>query len=193
VTALSELPRPDGGSAQETLPPPPTAAVRDHLLAMLGERSEEFGHSAKTFARLTNDSSQDPIGLDRASAALGMYCAIEAIEELHDALVRVEEGSFGACQTCSLPIPPERLEVLTQTRSCAACSTAADTRARARPGPFLGDPAGVLPRSSCRLTLQAPDPRVLVESMDRHPSSIRYPRTPRDPAPGQQSTGFEET
>jgi DnaK suppressor protein len=153
VTALSELPRPDGGSAGETLPPRRTAAVRGQLLAMLGERSEEFAHSAKNFARLTTDSSQDPIGLDRATAALGMYCAIEAIEELHDALVRVEEGSCGACQTCRRPIPPERLETFPQTRFCAACS----------------------------------------ESMERHPSSIRYTRTPRDPAPGQHSAGFEET
>ena len=193
MTALSELPRPDGGSAHETLPPRRAEAVRDRLLAMLGERSEEFEHSAKTFARLTSDSSRDPIGLDRASAALGMYCAIEAIEELNDAVVRVEEGSFGTCQTCSRPIPPERLEMLPQARFCFACSTAADARARARPGPFLGEPAGVLPRSSRRLTVQTPDPRALVEGMERHPSSIRYPRTPRVPAPGQHSTGFEET
>ena len=193
MTALSELPRPEGGSAGETLPPRRTAAVRDHLFAMLGERSEEFAHSAKNFARLTTDPSQDPIGLDRATAALGMYCAIEAIEELHDALVRVEEGSFGACQTCSRPIPPERLAALPQTRFCAACSAAGDLRAPARPGPFLGEPAGVLPRSSRRLTVPTPGPRVLVESMERHPSSIRSPRTPRDPAPGQHSAGFEET
>lgn len=192
MTALSELSPHDGGPTREPLSPRRAETLRDRLLAKMGERSTEFANNATNFAKLTTDSSQDPRGLDRATAALRMYRAVAAIEELHDALVRVKEGRFGTCQSCSRPIPPKRLESFPQTRFCAVCSAAVDHRGRTRRGPFLGEPTGVPPRSSRRLTVQKPDPSVLVESRDRHPSSVRYPSSPHDPAPGQHSAGFKE-
>jgi DnaK suppressor protein len=192
MAALSELSRRDDGPTHGALPPRWAEAVRRRLLAEIEQRSTDFAHNANNFAKLTADSSQDPIGLHRATAALGMYSAIEAIEQLHDALARVKEGRFGTCQSCSQPIPRERLETLPQTRFCAVCSATVDPREQTRRGPFLGEPTGVLPRSSRRLTVQTPDPPVLVESMERHPSSIRYPSSPHDPRPGQHSAGFKE-
>ena len=61
-----------------------------------------------------------------------MYSAVEAIEEFEDALVRLDDGRYGTCQSCGRPIPTERLEVLPQTRFCAACPTAADSRLQSR-------------------------------------------------------------
>jgi hypothetical protein len=38
-------------------------------------------------------------------AALHMFSALEAIEELADALVRLEDGRYGSCPACDRPIP----------------------------------------------------------------------------------------
>ena len=60
---------------------------RDRLLAAMGEWTAQYAWDAARFAVLTAEPADDPTGLDRAIAALGMYGAIEAIEKIEDALV----------------------------------------------------------------------------------------------------------
>ena len=43
---------------------------------------------------------------------------LRAIEE---ALVRIEQGSFGVCQVCGKPVPKVRLDAVPWTRDCRAC------------------------------------------------------------------------
>jgi RNA polymerase-binding transcription factor DksA len=43
------------------------------------------------------------------------------IKGLEEALTRVNEGSYGVCESCGRQIDPERLEVLPTTKLCAAC------------------------------------------------------------------------
>lgn len=43
---------------------------------------------------------------------------LRAIEE---ALVRIEQGSFGVCQVCGKPVPKVRLDAVPWTRVCRAC------------------------------------------------------------------------
>jgi RNA polymerase-binding transcription factor DksA len=50
-----------------------------------------------------------------------MYGAREAIEEVDDALARMEHHGYGACLSCGRHIPFERLQVVPQARFCAAC------------------------------------------------------------------------
>lgn len=44
------------------------------------------------------------------------------IEELEEALGRLEEGTYGICENCGKPIDPERLEILPTTSLCAGCA-----------------------------------------------------------------------
>jgi hypothetical protein len=55
-------------------------------------------------------------------AALHFFGAIETIEQIEAALIRVDEGSYGACQSCGQPIPLEGLEVSPEARYCANCT-----------------------------------------------------------------------
>jgi DnaK suppressor protein len=52
---------------------------------------------------------------------------IDNLEHMRDqvraALKRVEEGSYGLCQTCSEPIPEERLEALPFATQCVSCKS----------------------------------------------------------------------
>ncbi|MEO6446029.1 MAG: TraR/DksA family transcriptional regulator [Gemmatimonadaceae bacterium] len=41
-----------------------------------------------------------------------------------DALQRLDEGTYGACATCGLPIPYGRLLVMPEARTCATCGGA---------------------------------------------------------------------
>src|SRR3954454_11468223 len=44
------------------------------------------------------------------------------LEEIRQALERIQNKSFGVCENCAAPIAAERLEVLPYTRFCVACS-----------------------------------------------------------------------
>ncbi|MBU3862794.1 TraR/DksA C4-type zinc finger protein [Streptomyces sp. 4503] len=43
------------------------------------------------------------------------------LTEIDEAFARVEDDTYGICQGCAKPVPPERLEILPYTRYCVAC------------------------------------------------------------------------
>ena len=45
----------------------------------------------------------------------------EALYELDDALKRIEEGSFGVCESCDSLISKSRLKAVPQARMCVKC------------------------------------------------------------------------
>lgn len=50
---------------------------------------------------------------------------IYTVEEIDEALKRIEEGTYGVCEKCGNPIEEERLEFLPWARYCARCARAA--------------------------------------------------------------------
>jgi RNA polymerase-binding transcription factor DksA len=48
------------------------------------------------------------------------------VSEVHDALARIENGSFGKCEHCGKAIAPARLEAIPFTRYCVKCSALQD-------------------------------------------------------------------
>ena len=123
MTAPVEVQRPSGGAATPQLSTLQSDALRDLLLAGMAEHAFQFAHHAATLADLTANSSNDTTdGRDRAMAALHAYRAREAIEEIEAALIRIENGSYGTCQSCRWPIPFERLEAIPQVLFCAPCA-----------------------------------------------------------------------
>jgi len=45
----------------------------------------------------------------------------ERLQEIDDALAHIEEGTYGICERCKQPIPPERLEIMPEARYCVTC------------------------------------------------------------------------
>ena len=45
------------------------------------------------------------------------------LADLHRALAKLQDGSYGSCDSCEADIPPERLEVLPWAVLCVACAT----------------------------------------------------------------------
>ncbi|HEX8180809.1 MAG TPA: TraR/DksA family transcriptional regulator [Pyrinomonadaceae bacterium] len=50
--------------------------------------------------------------------------ASQAVADIDQALLRIDEGSYGICARCSQPIPEARLEAMPTARYDAACQTA---------------------------------------------------------------------
>lgn len=48
---------------------------------------------------------------------------LRVIQEIQDALERLDRGVFGICQSCSEPIPRNRLEAIPEVRYCLNCQS----------------------------------------------------------------------
>ena len=46
----------------------------------------------------------------------------QALDEIREALGRIDRGTFGECEECHQPIPKARLQALPYTRHCVACA-----------------------------------------------------------------------
>ncbi len=46
----------------------------------------------------------------------------QALDEIRDALGRIDAGTFGLCEECHQPIPKARLQALPYTRHCVECA-----------------------------------------------------------------------
>jgi RNA polymerase-binding transcription factor DksA len=46
----------------------------------------------------------------------------QALDEIRDALGRIDSGTFGQCEECHQPIPKARLQALPYTRHCVECA-----------------------------------------------------------------------
>jgi RNA polymerase-binding transcription factor DksA len=122
-------------------------AVRARLVARRREQTAQFAGHQATLVALTADSSAT--GLDRALAALRMYGACEAIEEIEKDLVRLDNSGHGSCRSCGRPIPFEHLETIPQAGFCVAClspvRSSADGLTAPRRRPVRGEHTGALP------------------------------------------------
>jgi len=58
----------------------------------------------------------------------------EKVEQLDRAIQKVEEDSYGICESCGEPIPPERLEIVPETTLCVRCAQQQEARAGIRRG-----------------------------------------------------------
>lgn len=53
----------------------------------------------------------------------------EKVEQLDRAIESVERGTYGICEICGAPIPPERLAIVPETTMCVKCAQAQEARA----------------------------------------------------------------
>lgn len=104
--------------------------LEGHLARLEGELGEL--EKARAAARQTKDEYAG-YGNGVAEAATETFEAerdlslIDNLEHMREqvqaALRRVEDGSYGLCQTCGNPIPAERLEALPFATQCVGCKS----------------------------------------------------------------------
>jgi DnaK suppressor protein len=95
-------------------------AKRDELLSNTADRDEiRIEHAAEEFDRLQQQLNREVAirNLDRESALL---------KQVHAALARVEDETFGICLRCDEPIPEKRLKAVPWAAYCVPCQEIVD-------------------------------------------------------------------
>jgi RNA polymerase-binding transcription factor DksA len=107
--------------------------TREALLRLRDEARAEVatleGHLRALFeaSRSSNaDDEHDPegstIAFERAQLTAVLSAARRRVTDLSDALTRLDAGSYGVCEACGTPIPPERLAARPGARTCVRCA-----------------------------------------------------------------------
>lgn len=104
-------------------PPTPTAApvrpdrrVAIHALLQEHRRARQDQIKALTFNDL-NTSDLDPGARMRALSTANLI-----LDEIDQALLRLDDGRYGFCVGCTEPIPAERLQAVPYTPHCVPCA-----------------------------------------------------------------------
>ena len=106
--------------------------------ALLKKRARLMGNVEKleeeSFMNSQKDFSGDISGYkthiaDIGSDASGMELMLglasnqqKLLQQVNDALARMEDGTYGLCQMCGKPIPQARLEAIPEAELCLNCA-----------------------------------------------------------------------
>jgi RNA polymerase-binding transcription factor DksA len=100
--------------------------MRDRLLARQAElaarqRQLDADRQRKSDA-LTADADDRAIQQENDEVVDGLSEAVNAeLAEIAGALVRIEKGSYGVCETCGVPIDAKRLAAVPYATQCQRC------------------------------------------------------------------------
>lgn len=99
-------------------------ALRDRLTGTIRHVEEAARQDVQKGGEIsgyhTHLADADEEGLDKELAlAQNEEGLLELVE---GALQRIEDGSYGTCEECDEPIPPERLEAIPYTPFCVGCA-----------------------------------------------------------------------
>ena len=100
------------------------------LPTIRAELDQQRSFRTEQLEELAVDAAQAAASADepRLQVTRTLTLAAEAaLSEIDAALRRLEEGSYGVCESCAEPIPWERLEVLPMSRLCTPCQYLAES------------------------------------------------------------------
>lgn len=83
----------------------------------LGEESGAGSGVSNHPADQASDATELELSLERAETSSGR------LREIDEALLRLEDGSYGLCESCGLPIALGRLEAIPYARLCLSCQS----------------------------------------------------------------------
>lgn len=97
----------------------PRQVLLDQLASMKVERGIEAIEKGDEIDLATDEISRE---LD-ARISMRQH---RQIKEIYDALERIKNGEYGACEECGEPIPEQRLRLFPAARFCVRCQEEAD-------------------------------------------------------------------
>ncbi len=106
-------------------------SYKKRLLAKRQELTEAYNRD-KNYGRESDSGGTQDLA-DKASTSYTkefLYSLSNSerivLQEVEDALTRIEEGEFGVCEECGEPIHKKRLDAVPWARYCLACQEAFD-------------------------------------------------------------------
>ena len=112
--------------AADPVPPEQVRTLLQEKRAELLTRIEQFGASnpAETsnlnFGKRIGDGTT--YAVERMTGAYQARTLYETVKEIDQALERLDDGSYGRCESCGQPIPAGRLLALPWAALCVPCS-----------------------------------------------------------------------
>ncbi|HRT05162.1 MAG TPA: TraR/DksA family transcriptional regulator [Kiritimatiellia bacterium] len=113
--------------------------IQGNLTALAGDnlKRSPIESSGDISAHSTHMADQGTDNFDRELALNLASSRQESLYDIEDALRRVDEGTYGACEACGGAIELPRLKALPFAKKCMACQNAAE-RGRTKYRPFGG-------------------------------------------------------
>ena len=96
-------------------------AERDHLMTQLGHMGRAPGTSELEFDEGFADSGQVTAERGEVDALAGSL--LENLQDVNDALAKLDAGTYGTCEDCGTTIAPDRLEAVPAARYCITCAS----------------------------------------------------------------------
>jgi DnaK suppressor protein len=111
--------------------------LRQNLLEMKNKLVAEIDSELKAERESNKDEGMDTYDLaseerDREINFILSDRERVKIKQIDDALLRLEEGSYGVCESCGLEIAEERLEAMPFTRLCRDCQQDMEREAKSQ-------------------------------------------------------------
>ncbi|WP_042386946.1 TraR/DksA family transcriptional regulator [Streptacidiphilus melanogenes] len=96
--------------------------------ARIAALEREYRTIVEANALVAVDDEHDPEGsstaFERAHVAALLAQGRQDLEQLEQALKRLDDGTYGRCETCRAPIPAGRLEIRPAATRCVVCAEA---------------------------------------------------------------------
>ena len=95
--------------------------------ADVGRLNQELTDLFEASRASNADDEHDPEGatvaFERAQLTATFTAISHRAQELRQAIERYDQGTYGVCERCGKPIPPERLTARPDARVCVVCAT----------------------------------------------------------------------
>ena len=113
--------------------------VQDNLNALAGDNLKRSPQDATgdISSHSTHMADHGTDNFDRELALSLASSRQDSLYDIEDAIRRIDEGSYGACESCGGPIERPRLRALPFAKKCMTCQNAAE-RGRTKYRPFGG-------------------------------------------------------
>src|SRR5438552_1684982 len=113
------------------------ADLRQHLLDLKTKLLGEMESESKAERESNKDEGMDTYDLaseerDREINFILSDRGRNKVKHIDDALQRMDEGSYGMCDSCGLEIGEERLEAMPFTRLCRDCQQEQEREAKSQ-------------------------------------------------------------
>jgi len=94
-------------------------AEQARLLAMIAQMEIESDENLGYGNHMADDATE---AFEQAKDLALLQNAQRLLEQVRDALGRLDDGTYGICENCGNPIDPARLEALSYVTLCLRCA-----------------------------------------------------------------------
>jgi DnaK suppressor protein len=94
--------------------------IRDLDRRLLELRAANRDTAGISFGKRVGDGTA--IAVERITQVAAYDQMQEKLVEIHEALRKIDEGTYGICEMCGKPIGPARLEAIPSATRCVECA-----------------------------------------------------------------------